>query len=172
MTDYCKSSCLERSKGVVVKRRSCTAGIYQTVHCKGPYYDVDLCDDSLLCANKSRLTVSDYTKKKCTDFSSRADGLKLSSLSWLYAEAGHQRSHIPWQPWMACAIFCTTSSYYPDDIEHDEPIEYCAISNLDLAIFDIDPYFPDGTWCHRQDGQDYYCRQHYCLPENYSFLEQ
>ncbi|XP_067214583.1 A disintegrin and metalloproteinase with thrombospondin motifs adt-2-like isoform X3 [Linepithema humile] len=26
----------------------------------------------------------------------------------------------------------------------------------------------DGTWCHEKDGQDYYCRQHFCLPESYS----
>ena len=32
-----------------------------------------------------------------------------------------------------------------------------------LDINDEDVYFPDGTFCHSQDGTDYFCRNHQCL---------
>lgn len=71
---------------------------------------------------------------------------------------GLQASHEPDQPWMACAIFCRRrdiAAYYSPRVE--------------LNDLGLDPYLPDGTWCHAEDGQDYYCRQHHCLPESFRF---
>lgn len=36
---------------------------------------------------------------------------------------------------------------------------------LDLNDLGVDPYFPDGTWCHSDGKQNYYCQNHHCLPE-------
>jgi len=60
---------------------------------------------------------------------------------------------------MGCAIFCRrkdTGSYYTPRIE--------------LNDLGVNPYFPDGTWCHNDGISNYYCLQHHCLPEvRYSF---
>lgn len=38
---------------------------------------------------------------------------------------------------------------------------------LELNAAGHDPYFPDGTLCHRDATQSYHCLQHHCLPENF-----
>lgn len=35
----------------------------------------------------------------------------------------------------------------------------------------VDPYFPDGTWCHADESQNFYCLQHHCLPENFEITK-
>ncbi|XP_047368387.1 A disintegrin and metalloproteinase with thrombospondin motifs 2-like isoform X2 [Vespa velutina] len=30
----------------------------------------------------------------------------------------------------------------------------------------------DGTWCHEEGGQNYFCRQHHCLPEDFRFAKK
>lgn len=42
---------------------------------------------------------------------------------------------------------------------------------FDLNDLGVDPYFPDGTWCHADDSQNYYCLQHHCLPENFEITK-
>nr|XP_012220560.1 PREDICTED: A disintegrin and metalloproteinase with thrombospondin motifs 2-like [Linepithema humile] len=71
----CQSSCLEKSKGVKVKRRSCKHGLHRTASCEGSYYDVALCDDSMLCT-KNRMTIDNFTLLKCIEFGNNED-LKL-----------------------------------------------------------------------------------------------
>ena len=56
---------------------------------------------------------------------------------------------------MACAIFCKTGAgawYAP---------------RKELANLNIDAYFPDGVWCHRDLESDlnYYCQNNLCLPD-------
>ncbi|XP_012221169.1 A disintegrin and metalloproteinase with thrombospondin motifs adt-2-like isoform X2 [Linepithema humile] len=151
----CQSNCLEKSKGVKVKRRFCTHNSRRTAFCGGSYYDVVLCNDSMLCT-KHRMTTSEFTTTKCIIFSSIISRTVYNHIK-LKAGPGVQVSHNVSEPWMACAIHCkqknSSALYAP---------------RLELLSYDIDPYFPDGTWCHHKDGQDYYCRQHYCLPEIYS----
>lgn len=56
--------------------------------------------------------------------------------------------------WMGCAVFCRRASgggFYAPRVELNDAGK--------------DPYFPDGTWCHNDGSQDYYCLQHHCLPE-------
>lgn len=55
---------------------------------------------------------------------------------------------------MGCAIFCKrgdSGTFYTPRIE--------------LNDLGISPYFPDGTLCHRDGNQNYYCMHHHCLPE-------
>lgn len=40
-----------------------------------------------------------------------------------------------------------------------------------IVSIGVDPYFSDGTYCHTDREHDYYCHQHHCLPESYSFEE-
>lgn len=42
---------------------------------------------------------------------------------------------------------------------------------FDLNDLGVDPYFPDGTWCHADESQNYYCLQHHCLPENFEITK-
>nr|XP_012230171.1 PREDICTED: A disintegrin and metalloproteinase with thrombospondin motifs 2-like isoform X2 [Linepithema humile] len=136
--DSCNSYCLEKSKGAVVKRRFCKHRTYRTANCKGPYYDVVLCDDSSLCTEK-RKTIAEFTTTKCTTFSNIMLELKK--------EPGWQAAHEVDKPWIACTIYCVRknfSTYYAP--------------RLEMLDFGINPYFPDGTWCHREHSQDYFCR--------------
>ncbi|XP_067213588.1 A disintegrin and metalloproteinase with thrombospondin motifs adt-2-like isoform X2 [Linepithema humile] len=124
----CRSSCLEKSKGVKVRRRSCKHGIRRTASCEGPYYDVVLCDDSMLCT-ENRTTTSQLTTDKCIKIN---DYLKDEFSIELESGPGGQVLHNVAEPWKACTMHC------------------------------------HGTWCHNEDGQDYYSRQHYCMPKNES----
>ncbi|XP_012228906.2 A disintegrin and metalloproteinase with thrombospondin motifs adt-2-like isoform X1 [Linepithema humile] len=145
--DICQSGCLQKSKGVLAKRRICKHRNRETPNCVGPYYDVVLCDDSLLCFGK-RKTIDLFTTIKCTKF-------KLANLA--ITESGKQYSYDAEKPWIACTVYCT----------HKESSDYYT-PRQEMLNFRVDPYFPDGTWCHEENGQNYYCRQHYCLPESYS----
>jgi hypothetical protein len=67
---------------------------------------------------------------------------------------GMQAPHEANRLWMGCAIFCKrkgTNLFYTP--------------RLELNDLGMDAYLPDGTWCHREDNQNYYCMQHHCLPE-------
>ncbi|XP_067208708.1 A disintegrin and metalloproteinase with thrombospondin motifs 2-like [Linepithema humile] len=149
--DTCKSSCLEESKGALVKRRFCKHETHRTANCFGPYYDVVLCDDSSLC-RQNRKTITEFTTTKCTEFSRIMFDLTM--------KPGWQAPHEVDKPWVACTIYCVRKNY-PN---------YFA-PRLEMLDHGINPYFPDGTRCHNENGQDYYCRQHHCLPQSYSFEE-
>ncbi|XP_012216368.1 A disintegrin and metalloproteinase with thrombospondin motifs adt-2-like isoform X2 [Linepithema humile] len=123
----CQSSCLEESKGVKIKRRSCKHGSRRTASCEGPYYDVVLCDDSLLCTEKQM-------------------------------KPGWQAAHDVEKPWKACTVHCRLKDSFT-----------LYSLRVEMIGINMDPYFPDGMWCHKEHGEDYYCRQHYCLPESYNY---
>nr|XP_012232673.1 PREDICTED: A disintegrin and metalloproteinase with thrombospondin motifs 2-like [Linepithema humile] len=154
----CRSGCLKKSKGVGIKRRSCKHGTFRTSNCGGLYYDVVLCNDSMLCS-ENRTTIAQFTTSKCNLISNK---MKLEKLTvTLKNGSGSQAFHDVENPWLACTIYC-----------HQEKSSLLYSPRLEMLNYGINPYFPDGTWCHRdKKGQDYYCRQHYCLPENYSFEE-
>ncbi|XP_012224544.2 A disintegrin and metalloproteinase with thrombospondin motifs adt-2-like isoform X1 [Linepithema humile] len=150
--DSCKNSyCLEKSKGVREKRRFCKHQNDTTANCIGPYYDVVLCDASSLCSGK-RKTVAEFAVTKCAKFTDIMSELEL--------KRGWQLSHAVNKPWIACTIYCARKNFFTYFTPRKE-----------LLNFGIDPYFPDGTWCYKEGDQDYYCRFHHCLPENYSLVE-
>ncbi|XP_067209060.1 A disintegrin and metalloproteinase with thrombospondin motifs adt-2-like isoform X2 [Linepithema humile] len=154
----CQSGCLKNSKGVMVKRRYCKHGIHRMPNCGGLYYDVVLCNDSTLCF-KNRVTIEQFTTVKCTLFKRKK---MLKNLTVILKEKpGSQALHDFEKPWKACTIYCQ---------QKKSPIFYAP--RLEMLNYGINPYFPDGTWCHTdENGQNYYCRQYYCLPENYLFEE-
>lgn len=150
--DSCSSGCLQRSKGARVRRRFCENRDRKTAtSCKGSYYDVLLCDDEKLCRKKRR-TIVEFATLRCAFFSERLPELDG-------AAKGLQADHETDRLWMACAIFCRRkdiAAYYAPRVE--------------LNDLGLDPYLPDGTWCHAdEEGRDYFCRQHHCLPENFLF---
>ncbi|XP_067213562.1 A disintegrin and metalloproteinase with thrombospondin motifs adt-2-like [Linepithema humile] len=149
----CRSNCLEKSKGVKVKRRSCKHGIRRTASCKGPYYNVVLCDDSILCT-KNRTTASQLATNKCIQINNY---LKHEFSIELESGPVVQVLHNVAEPWKACTVHCR---------KKDSPTLYAL--RFEMIGVNMNPYLPDGTWCHNKDGQDYYCRQHYCIPESYS----
>ncbi|XP_077269582.1 ADAMTS metallopeptidase stall [Temnothorax americanus] len=147
----CSSGCLQKSKGARIRRRFCENRDHRTARdCQGLYYDVLLCKDEKLCKKKRR-TIDEFATLKCGLF-----GERLSKLDG--TAKGLQAAHETDRPWMACAVFCRRkdiAAYYAPRVE--------------LNDLGLDPYFPDGTWCHTEEGQDYFCRQHHCLPENFRF---
>ncbi|XP_011647364.1 A disintegrin and metalloproteinase with thrombospondin motifs adt-2 [Pogonomyrmex barbatus] len=146
----CSSGCLQKSKGAQVRRRFCENRNHTTRDCKGLYYDVLLCKDEKLCKKKRR-TIQDFATLKCRLFGERLPKLDGTA-------RGLQATHEIDKPWMACTIFCRRkdiAAYYAPRVE--------------LNDLGLDPYFPDGTWCHAEEGQDYFCRQHHCLPESFRF---
>ncbi|XP_029680560.1 A disintegrin and metalloproteinase with thrombospondin motifs adt-2 isoform X2 [Formica exsecta] len=150
--DSCNSGCLQRSRGARIRRRFCENRNrrIEATSCKGPYYDVLLCNDEKLCRKKRR-TIGEFATFKCALFSERLPELDG-------AAKGLQAEHEADRPWMACAIFCRRkdiAAYYAPRVE--------------LNDLGLDPYLPDGTWCHAEEGRDYFCRQHHCLPENFLF---
>ena len=97
----------------------------------------------------NRQSVNDYASSQCQGWSSLLNGLVLGE--------GRQVKHQPVKGnWLACAVFCKTASggqwYAP---------------KKELEAINIDPYFPDGVWCHtdHQTQTNYYCQNHLCLPE-------
>ncbi|XP_063981651.1 A disintegrin and metalloproteinase with thrombospondin motifs adt-2 [Diachasmimorpha longicaudata] len=145
----CRSGCIKKSRGARAKRRTCRND--SASECKGLSFAVDLCDDSKLC--EKRITSEDFATLKCREFSARIPELD--------AEArGLQAPHEADRPWMGCAIFCKQrhiASYYTPRVE--------------LNDLGLDPYFPDGTWCHNNNDQDYFCLQHHCLPSDFQFAK-
>ncbi|XP_067214567.1 A disintegrin and metalloproteinase with thrombospondin motifs adt-2-like isoform X2 [Linepithema humile] len=149
----CQSNCLKKSKGIKVKRRSCTHENDKMTRCEGSYYDIVLCNGSFCPEN--RTTISKLTTNKCIKFSRI---MKRAAYNVeLEAGPGVQVPYNVAEPWKACTIHCrrknSSTIYAP---------------RLEMLNLNIDPYYTDGTWCHHKDGLDYYCRQHYCLPERYS----
>lgn len=150
--ESCSSGCIEGSKGARPRRRSCNNPPPKNTEagCEGIGYDVLLCKDDKLC-KKKRKSAGAFATTRCSKFSERLPELDSKG-------SGLQAPHEPERPWMACAIFCRRKdggSYYTPRIE--------------LNDLGLDPYFPDGTWCHVEEGQDYFCRQHHCLPESFRF---
>ncbi|KAF3423109.1 hypothetical protein E2986_06737 [Frieseomelitta varia] len=151
-TGPCKSGCLLRSSGAQTRQRYCDRPTpkYTETGCQGSHYDVLLCRDDSLCKRK-RKSANEFATLRCEEFSEKLPELDAKG-------GGLQAPHEPERPWMACAIFCRRkdiASYYTPRVE--------------LNDLGLDPYFPDGTWCHAEEGQNYFCRQHHCLPESFRF---
>ncbi|XP_067203456.1 A disintegrin and metalloproteinase with thrombospondin motifs 19-like [Linepithema humile] len=161
--DSCKSNCFTKSKGMIIKRRFCKHDTYKTASCNGPYYDVVVCNDSRLCNGKCK-RISEYASIKCTEYN-----LKVKKRGGEYfnydPENGPGRNviHDVARPWIVCTIYCQRE----DKISAKYSIFNFYTPRMEMLKLDVNPYFPDGTRCHYEDGQNYYWRQHYCLPENY-----
>lgn len=152
ITLTCKSECLQFGKGFQMKRRRCSNN---DDSCDGVSQSVSLCDDKKVC--QSRRSVSDYGTQKCKEFSRKVGTIDAEGV-------GLQASHESLRVWMSCAIFCkrkNTNSYFTPRVELNE--------------LGVNPYYPDGTLCHQEGNEKFYCIHHHCLPEvkfylSYSFV--
>ncbi|XP_023248401.1 A disintegrin and metalloproteinase with thrombospondin motifs adt-2-like [Copidosoma floridanum] len=143
----CRSGCLRGSLGRLERRRVCQG----EDPCPGVGVDVVLCKDSKVC--RKRLEVDEYAGERCHEFARQLVEIDGNA-------PGLQAKHEADRPWVACAVFCKrkdAASYYTPKLE--------------LSDIGLDPYLPDGTWCHRDPnhGDNYFCRSHQCLPENFRF---
>ncbi|XP_053617820.1 A disintegrin and metalloproteinase with thrombospondin motifs adt-2-like [Plodia interpunctella] len=146
----CQSGCTLRSRGFRERRRTCHAA----TGCEGTAYDVTLCDDTKVCGKKTRVSAGELASRKCGLYAARVPALDARG-------GGLQAPHDPTRMWMGCAVFCRRASgggFYAPRVE--------------LNDAGLEPYFPDGTWCHHDGSQDYYCLQHHCLPENFKMTAQ
>lgn len=138
----CRSECIKYSKGFQTKRRFCSLSADS---CDGISQGVSICDDRSMCS--SRKTVQDYGTQKCKEFSRKLPIVDPNGF-------GLQASYDNLRLWMPCAIFCrrsNTTSYFTPRVE--------------LNDLGLNPYYPDGTFCHKEGKENYYCIQHHCLPE-------
>ncbi|KAK6624589.1 hypothetical protein RUM44_011448 [Polyplax serrata] len=150
----CSSACIQRSKGFMPRRRTCTnpKPVNTDEGCEGSGYEVVLCTDDKLCKNK-RQKINEFASKKCKQFSKLLPELDKNA-------SGLQATYESDRLWMSCAIFCrrkNSNSYYTPRFE--------------LNDLNEDPYFPDGTWCHSDGKINHYCVQHHCLPENFKLTK-
>ncbi|XP_013194658.2 A disintegrin and metalloproteinase with thrombospondin motifs adt-2 [Amyelois transitella] len=146
----CQSGCTLHSRGFRERRRTCQAA----AGCEGAAYDVTLCDDTKICGKKTRVSAGELASRKCGAFAAKVPTLDPRG-------GGLQAPHDPTRMWMGCAVFCRRASgggFYAPRVE--------------LNDAGLEPYFPDGTWCHHDGSQDYYCLQHHCLPENFKMTAQ
>lgn len=137
----CDSGCIRGGVGFAERRRTCLGGD----SCPGLSFDVALCKDSGICEKK--LDVSEWAGLRCQEFSRWVLDAAAPGL-----QAGHEHA----RPWVACAVFCARKGvgiYYTPKEE--------------LHRLGIDPYFPDGTWCHADGKENYFCRRNHCLPESF-----
>ena len=150
----CKTECLQNSKGYQNQRRECNnpAPVNTDEGCEGPPKIVALCNDNKIC--KSRVDVFEYATQKCQEFSTKLPDLDDNA-------QGLQAPHEDTRMWMGCSIFCRrkgSGSFYTPRVE--------------LNDLGVNPYFPDGTWCHKEENENYYCVQHHCLPEVCNIFKQ
>ncbi|KAK9702439.1 ADAMTS cysteine-rich domain 2 [Popillia japonica] len=147
----CKSGCIEKSTGYQIQQRDCNnpSPLNTDKGCEGLSYQHVLCEDTNICKTNRKSAIQ-YASEKCKLFASKVPELDPKG-------AGLQSSHENNRLWMGCAIFCRRheGSYYTPRIE--------------LTDVGIDPYFPDGTWCHNENGEDYYCNNRHCLAESFAF---
>ncbi|XP_037042307.1 A disintegrin and metalloproteinase with thrombospondin motifs adt-2-like [Bradysia coprophila] len=155
MNGTCKSDCLMDGLGHQRRERKCDnpTPVNTDEGCSGPAYTMALCSDSEICSDSDRRSVIDFATDKCREFSKILDDLDPDGFG---LQAPHEYSRL----WMGCAIFCkrkNSGAYYTPRFE--------------LNDLGADPYFPDGTWCHADESQNYYCRQHHCLPRNFEITK-
>ncbi|RVE49347.1 hypothetical protein evm_005962 [Chilo suppressalis] len=146
----CQSGCTMRARGFRERRRTCAGA----ATCTGASYDVMLCDDSKVCGKKSRVSANELAARKCGEYARLLPELDARG-------GGLQVPHDPTRMWMGCAVFCRRAAgggFYAPRVE--------------LNGAGLDPYFPDGTWCHHDGEQHYYCMQHHCLPENFKMTAE
>lgn len=153
--EECSSGCLIASKGYQKRHRACTnpIPINGGDDCQGLAFDVTLCDDQGVCGRSRYLTTDDYASIKCGEFSQLIPELEGPGIQALHEE---QRL------WVSCSIFCRRK---------DIPIYYSPRLDLNDVGKSHDAYFPDGTFCHDDGQQNYYCLHHHCLPENFKFAK-
>ncbi|XP_015365933.1 PREDICTED: A disintegrin and metalloproteinase with thrombospondin motifs 3-like [Diuraphis noxia] len=146
----CTSGCIHKSKGFRSRTRMCNnpKPINTNEGCEGPRHEAVLCKDDKTCQKSKKITAAEYATNKCKELASI-----LPSLDKEYS--GLQAPHEDARPWMGCSVFCRrkdTGSFYTP--------------RLDVSNLPVDPYFPDGTWCHSADNDNYYCLNHVCTSEN------
>ncbi|XP_060842752.1 A disintegrin and metalloproteinase with thrombospondin motifs adt-2-like [Rhopalosiphum padi] len=145
----CTSGCIHKSKGFRSRTRTCNnpKPINTNEGCEGPKQEAVLCKDDKTCQKSKKITAAEYATAKCKELASI-----LPVLDKEYS--GLQAPHEDARSWMGCSVFCRrkdTGSFYTP--------------RLDVSNLPVDPYFPDGTWCHAVDNNNYYCLNHVCTPE-------
>ena len=71
---------------------------------------------------------------------------------------GKQMSHSNHRPQKACTIYC----------KQVRTPEYTSAELYVSESDDVPLYFPDGTLCHNDGQQNYYCLKHQCVPGDQS----
>jgi len=146
----CQSGCIKGSKGYITKTRQrvthkakLTKGPKKL--CKGKTTEIELCDKQCT----ETWLAHDYAKDQCTKY------LKIDpSLESEIQKLGFQAPHDTERPDVACTVHCKRKGGGRGEW-HSLVFE---LGNRD----DVDVYFPDGTFCHRDGSTDYYCREHKC----------
>lgn len=141
---------LKEIKRVAVKRHSCRYQTHQTAN-YGPVRWFFI----LFCESQTNHRIYYYQLYQIQQTGKETELKREKKV--LMIESRYQIPHNVDKPWIVCTIYCRQSIFSN------------VLLRQKLLENNINPYFLNGTWCHK--GQNYYCHQHYCLSENYSFVE-
>lgn len=114
-----------------------------------------LCDDDRICGVNRYLSAGNYATVKCIEFSELIPQIDAQ-------EKGIQAMHEAERLWVSCAIFCR---------RRDVRVYYSPRLELNDLGSRHSAYFPDGTFCHNDGVQNYYCLHNHCLPESFKFTK-
>ena len=151
----CISGCIESSVGVEKRTRTCIypdqAPAATVGGCFGRGIEVRACGNHKNCGGLT--TADSYASAQCQTYKDKNTRLGLSLLA-----EGKQQPHIDSKPEHACTIFCKQVR----SSEWFSPQPYFTEAD------GINLYFPDGTKCHNDGRQNYYCLKHQCIPADQS----
>ncbi|KAJ8975003.1 hypothetical protein NQ317_013313 [Molorchus minor] len=136
----CHSGCLEKSMGHTMKRRFCNnpAPVHTDRGCEGPSVEFGLCIDDEIC-NKKKVVAVDYASDRCQEFSKLLPELDSEG-------AGLQAPHEE-------GIDIYDVSGWGAQFSAGEKIpEAFYTPRIELNDLGVTPYFPDGTWCHKEEN--------------------
>jgi len=154
-SDYgrCENGCIENSLGYETRTRFCIypAQAPAGSGCHGPAYQVRTCIKPAPC--DSYPSATKFSTGACQTYMK-----KNTRLSLALTGVGKQMPHINKRPEQACTIYC----------EQVRSREYLSPQPYFGEKDDIDLYFPDGTWCNNDGGEDYFCLKHQCISESQS----
>ena len=149
----CKSGCFSGSKGYQLEQRRCVKKYngreVPAEGCPpGPSKRGNFCDDRSYC-NGVGQSDSVFAKERCDQFARYTREIQRHGK---ITRAPYSRAY----PWKACAIYCQRSGgkgYYTPVVD---------ISSLP----DLDPFYPDGTFCYSKGSTKFYCQENECKPES------
>lgn len=162
LTGLCTSGCIRRSTGVKSMTRRCQNQNH-TSECEERISL--MCPDDDVCSEEEpRVSRRQYAVKKCNKFA--RDSVVYPGVSALKIPPkvrGMPAIYSSDNPQQACLIFCKFEGPASLDLSYNLRKWNTPLESLESVGRDADAFFPDGTWCHRLNGTDFYCVNHECI---------
>ncbi|TRY78189.1 hypothetical protein TCAL_04265 [Tigriopus californicus] len=162
LTGLCTSGCIRRSMGVKSMTRRChnqnhTSECEDRVSLMCP--DDDVCSDE-----EPRMSRERFAVKKCKKLAlDPAIYPSVSSLKIPPNVRGMPAIYSSDNLRQACLIFCKFEGPTSVGLSYNLRKWNTPMESLQSVGREADAFYPDGTWCHRLNGTDFYCVNHECI---------